>query len=308
MIEKHNDKYGWRVYFLGFILAIAVLGLITRLVYLSIFNRGFLLQQSNARAVRIVDTPAYRGMITDRYGTPLAISTPVDSVWANPEMFQPTAMQMRQLAILLNMKITEIKQLIHQDSKREFVYLKRSLPPNIASQIKSLQIPGVFFQREYRRYYPEGDVTAHIIGFTNVDDLGQEGLELAYDNWLRGIPGKERVLKDRLGNIIAIINVMSQPVQGRDLVLSIDNRIQYLAYRNLKDAVEKSNAVSGSVVVLDPKTGEILAMANIPSYNPNFRPTVHDGRYRNRAVTDVFEPGSTIKAFTIANALESGGR
>ena len=302
--EEHN--YDWRFYCLLAILALGVLGLLWRMLDLSVFNRPFLLKQSDARAVRIVSTPAYRGMITDRYGTPLAISTPVDSVWVNPEMFQASTAQLNQLARLLGLPAKDVRKHIDENSEREFVYLKRGLPPEVASAIKNLNIPGVFFQREYRRYYPEGEVATHVIGFTNVDDFGQEGLELAYDKWLRGIPGKERVLKDRLGHTIAIMNVLSQPVQGHDLALSIDDRIQYLAYRYLKDAVQANHAEAGSVVVLNPKTGEILAMANVPSYNPNQRVFAHDGRFRNRAVTDLFEPGSTVKAFSVASALESG--
>jgi cell division protein FtsI (penicillin-binding protein 3) len=303
---RDNKNYGWRLYFIICLLMLAVTFLLWRLIDLNIFNRSFLVDQSNQRAVRIVSTPAYRGMITDRHGIPLAISTPVDSVWANPQMFQASWLQFTKLSKLLDMRISEIKRRVNQNSDREFVYLKRGLPPDVADKIKTLNISGLFFQREYRRYYPEGEVSTHVVGFTNIDDQGQEGLELGYDNWLRGIPGKERVIKDRLGYIIAIINVLSQPIQGHDLVLSIDDRIQYLAYKDLKEAVQQYHAEAGSVVILNPKTGEILAMANVPSYNPNQRPLVRDNHYRNHAVTDVFEPGSPIKTFSVVNALESG--
>lgn len=303
---QNNENYTWRTYVIGFVLVLGVVGLLWRLLDLTIFNRHFLLQQSNARVLRIISTPAYRGMITDRNGIPLAISTPVDSVWIDPQIFSPTAAQYQQLSQLLNMPVSAIKQPNNTDDKREFVYLRRGMPPEIAVQIKQLNIPGIFLQRDYRRYYPEGEVTAHVVGFTNIDDYGQEGLELQYDKDLRGMPGKEQVLKDRLGHIIQIVHVISDPIQGREMTLSIDNRIQYLAYRALVDAVQKSNASSGSVVVLNPKTGEVLAMVNYPSYNPNQRPAGESANYRNRAVTDLYEPGSTIKSFGVVNALESG--
>lgn len=300
------QHYQWRFPFLVSLLLIVILLLIWRLIDLSVFQRSFLLKQSDARAMRVISTPAYRGMITDRLGKPLAISTPMDSVWINPQLFNASWRQLVQLSKLLDMRISEIKKRAKADDDRQFVYLKRDMTPELAAKIKALAIPGLFFQREYRRYYPESDVSAHLIGFTNIDDVGQEGLELQYDKWLRGIPGKERVLKDRLGNIIAVMDVLSQPIQGRDLELSIDDRIQYLAYKNLQDAVAKFNASSGSVIVMNPKTGEILAMVNSPSYNPNTRPLIHDARFRNRAVTDVFEPGSTMKTFSVINALASG--
>lgn len=303
----YNEKnYRWRFWSIIAILLLGFAALLWRLLDLSVFNRTFLLKQSNARAVRVISIPAYRGMIRDRFGTPLAISTPVDSLWVNPHMFQATPSQLKQLAQLTGMSVHDIKQHIHSDEKREFVYIQRGLPPDVAEQIKSLQIQGVFFLREYRRYYPDGDVNAQIIGRTNIDDAGQEGLELAYDKWLRGAPGKERVIKDRLGHIIAIMNILNQPVQGRDLILSLDDRIQFLAYRDLLDTVTKLHAASGSVVILNPKTGEILAMANVPSYNPNQRTNAPAQLHRNIAATDMFEPGSTMKSFSVANALASG--
>ncbi len=303
----HQDKqYSWRLYLLIFLLCVALVGIVWRLFDLSILKRSFLLRQSKARILRIVKIPAYRGMITDRLGTPLAISTPVDSAWANPKTFKASPEKIQDLAKLLGLSPGFIQRRIKRGVHREFVYLKRGNPPEIAKRVKALKIPGVFFQREYRRYYPEGEVAAHVVGLTNVDDRGQEGLELAYNKWLSGSPGKKEVLKDRVGNIIAEIALIKKPQQGHNLVLSIDHRIQYLAYRSLKEAVHKFHAESGSLVVLDVKTGEILAMVNQPSYNPNNRPKIHDGRFRNRAVTDMFEPGSTVKSFNIALALESG--
>jgi cell division protein FtsI (penicillin-binding protein 3) len=296
----------WRLYSLCGLLLLAMGGVVWRLIDLGIKDRSFLLQQSDARVVRVVSTPAYRGMITDRSGAPLAISTPVDSVWINPQMFDPTSAQITQLAGLLGVPLNETKQWLNKDTQREFVYLKRGLPPEMVDRIKALNIPGLFSQREYHRFYPEGEIAAHLIGFTNVDDNGQEGLELAYNKLLAGIPGKEEVQKDRLGHVVAVLNLISQPQQGHDLVLSIDDRVQYIAYRALLNAVTEFKASAASAVVLSAKTGEILAMANVPSYNPNHRPTGRSDRYRNRAATDVFEPGSTMKPFSIYTALKSG--
>lgn len=281
-------------------------GLIWRMVYLMVYNRDFLLNQSNARVLRVIDIPSYRGMIVDRNGKPLAVSTPVDSVWINPSQFNAEPQELTELCRLLDISLIDLQQHLKQEPDREFMYLKRRINPALAQQVKVLNIPGVYLQREYRRYYPESEVAAHVLGFTNIDDQGQEGLELAYNDWLRGAPGKKQVIKDRLGHIISELKVLQEPQPGHDLVLSIDRRIQYLAYRELKEAVERYQAASGSVIVVDVKTGEILAMVNQPSYNPNNRPKEHDGRYRNRAITDVFEPGSTAKAFSVANALMYG--
>jgi cell division protein FtsI (penicillin-binding protein 3) len=303
-------QHTWRFYaLLGFLLLV-VIGLIGRMLDLSVFNRSFLLRQSDARTLRVVDIPAYRGMMTDRNGIPLAISAPVDSIWINPLNFNPSATQINQLAQILNLNSQEIQKKSDKHSGREFIYLARGLSPEIADTIKALKIPGVGFQREYRRFYPSGEVAAHILGFTNVDDRGQEGLELAYNDWLHGIPGKRQVIKDRLGHIVSSLGIIQQPQEGHDLTLSIDSRLQYLAYTALQTAVPKFNATSGSIVVLDASNGEILAMANVPSYNSNARSgnarSGHTENYRNRAVTDLFEPGSTMKVFSVANALSSG--
>jgi len=296
----------WRLYLLWGVLSVAVGGIVWRLVDLNVVDRAFLLKQSQARILRTLHIPAYRGMITDRLGTPLAISTPVESVWVNPKLFHASQQQLNQLAQLLHLPAHYILRRTKKVPGREFVYLKRRNSPQVAKQIKALDIDGVYFQREYKRFYPEGEVAAHVVGLTNVDDAGQEGLELAYNHWLAGQPGKKEVLKDRLGHIISTLAITKVPQQGRNLTLSIDHRIQYLAYSTLKHVVDKYHAQAGSVVVLNAKTGEILAMVNQPSYNPNNRPKDHDGRYRNRAVTDTFEPGSTMKPFNIAFALQSG--
>ena len=276
------------------------------MIDLNVLQHSFLQKQSNVRTIRVVDIHAHRGMIDDCNGIPLAISIPVDAIWVNPQIFIVTPEQLAKLAKLLDMSYHSLQQKTNKDSGRWFVYLKRHVNPELSAKIKALNISGLFFRREYRRYYPEGEVTAHILGFTNIDDHGQEGLELAYDSWLRGADGKTRVLKDRLGHVVAIMNTLQKPQQGHDLMLSIDEQIQYLSYLELKKTIKKYHAESGSIVVLNVKTGEVLAMVNQPSYNPNDAHLKHDSSYRNRAVTDVFEPGSTMKTFSIISALESG--
>lgn len=287
-------------------LLLAVAGLIWKMVHLSVINRAFLLGQGEARASRVVDIPAYRGVILDRNGEPLAISTPVDAVWINPHELKATPQTIQRLATLLKISPTELNKRLKGSGHRSFIYLKHGVSPAVGDQIRALNLQGLYFQREYRRYYPEAEVTAHVLGFTNLADQGQEGVELAYNKWLAGIPGKRQVIKNRLGDIISSVSILRQPQPGHDLALSIDRRIQYLAYSELKAGVEKFNAASGTAVVLDCKTGEILAMVNQPSYNPNNRSVDADGRYRNRAVTDTFEPGSTIKTFSLLTALLSG--
>lgn len=296
----------WRLNLIGFLLAVAVLGLICRLIDLSVFQRAFLLRESQARILRKVTIPTYRGIITDRLGSPLAVSTPVAAIWVNPKAFDPNPKQIQVLAKILGIPMQTIRRAAATKGGREFIYLKRGLPLAVAHKVEALQISGLYLQREYRRYYPEGSVTAHVVGFTNIDDHGQEGIELVLDHWLHGQSGQKQVLKDRLGNIITELQMIRQPIQGRDLQLSIDHRIQYLAYESLKTAVDDLKARSGSAVVLDVNTGEVLAMVNEPSYNPNNREHAKVSQYRNRAVTDVFEPGSVIKPFTVALALESG--
>lgn len=301
-----NDSYRGRYYVVIAILLLATLGLVIRLLDLTVINRAFLQGQGNARTLRTITIPAYRGMIIDRNNAPLAISTPVDSVWINPKDFNPDKTQLTKLANLLNMPKTDINDKAEKAGDKEFVYLKRGLDPAASKAIKALNIDGVYLQGEYKRFYPEGVVTAHVLGFTNVDDQGQEGLELAFNQWLGGIDGLMKVLRDRYGHIVQTIDVLRKPRPGQNLQLSIDRRIQYFAYQDLAAGVAHFKAKSGSVVVLDATTGEILAMVNWPSYNPNNRPTDDDGRYRNRAVTDLLEPGSTMKTFSMAAAFSTG--
>lgn len=282
--------------------------LIWRMIDLTVLHRQFLQGQGNARSLRTVDIPAYRGMITDRHGAPLAISTPVESVWVNPKEFSPDEEQFMSLAEYLHLTPKQLSRKIvdAQNDNREFLYLQRQLPPALSKQIEKLKIPGVNFQKEFKRYYPDSDSISQLLGFTNVDDQGLEGIELAYQDWLKGVVGKKRVIKDRLGRIIEELNVTKEPRPGRGIVLSIDRRLQYLAYSELGKTVEEFGAKSGSVVVVDTENGEILAMANVPSYNPNSRGRYDKDSYRNRAVTDTFEPGSVMKTFSIASALETG--
>ncbi len=297
----------WRFWFIVILLSLAAFGLFLRMLQLTVFDRQFLQQQGNARTLRTVSIPATRGMITDRNGTPLAISSPVESVWVNPQQFDVKNQQdLDALAKLLHDTPKTLKTRLKKNSQREFVYLKRHVEPAVAEKVMASQIPGIYLKREYQRFYPEGEVTAHVLGFTNIDDQGQEGMELAYDQWLRGAPGKERVLKDRLGRVVAIEDIIKPEQPGHKLVLSIDHRLQYLAYRELQRVVKQSKAKSGSIVILDVQTGEVLAMVNQPAFNPNKQHRHSGSRYRNRAVTDVFEPGSTIKAFSVVNALQSG--
>jgi len=303
--EQKIPVYTQRRLFLMLLFVIVVALLIWRALDLQVFNRDFLIDQGEARHLRTVNIPAHRGMILDRHGDALAISTPVESIWVHPADLVGQPEVLPQLSIILGIKLDQLKQILAARMNKEFVYLKRRVNPDVAKKVLALQAEGVFTQREFRRFYPAGEVAAHIIGFTNVDDKGQEGTELGYDDWLRGTPGKKRVIKDRLGRIVDDVENIRAARSGRDLYLSIDRRIQYLAYRELKAAVKRNRARSGSAVLLDVKTGEILAIVNQPSYNPNNRRRLRSGQYRNRAVTDVFEPGSTMKPFTIATALES---
>jgi cell division protein FtsI (penicillin-binding protein 3) len=295
----------WRARLLLLLVFCGFMVLAARALYLQGLHNDFLQQKGEIRYARVVEISAHRGMVTDRHGEPLAVSTPVESVWASPADANLSTEQTVKLARLLGMDATELRRRL-ADSEREFVYLKRQLPPEQAAKVVQLNLPGVFLQREYRRYYPAAEVTAHVVGFTGVDDNGQEGIELAYQEWLAGKRGSRRVIKDRLGRIIEDVESIRAPQQGRDLALSIDQRIQYLAFRDLKSAVAEHEAKAGSIVVLDATSGEVLALANWPTYNPNNRDTLKMARSRNRAVVDLFEPGSTLKPFTAAAALESG--
>ncbi|MFN2308167.1 MAG: peptidoglycan D,D-transpeptidase FtsI family protein [Gammaproteobacteria bacterium] len=288
------------------VFAAAFAGLLWRGVDLQVLNQDFLQYQGDARHLRVVALAAHRGMITDRHGEPLAVSTPVDSVWANPQELAGAREYWPALAKILRLDPEQMRQQLEARAAREFVYLKRHVDPSVAAQIQALKAPGVALQREYRRYYPDGEVAAQVVGFTDIDDVGQEGLELAYDAWLRGEPGAKRVVKDGKQAVIETVESLRAARPGRDLALSIDRRIQYLAYRELKAAVQQHRARSGSVVVLDTLTGEVLAMVNQPSFNPNNREQFQAGVVRNRAVTDLFEPGSTLKPFAVACGLETG--
>ncbi len=292
-----------RLLLLGLLAWFAALAL--RALYLQGLHNDFLQQKGESRYSRVIELTATRGRIVDRNNEPLAISTPVESVTASPADVEITPELEKRLARLLGMDAAELRKKF-ADTRREFVYLKRQLPPDDAARVVALGIPGVFLQREYRRYYPAGEVTAHLIGITDVDGRGREALELAFEQELAGRAGSRRVIKDRLGHIVEDMESIRAPQNGRTLALSIDARIQYLAHRELKAAVAAHRARAGSIVVLDAATGEVLAMANAPSFNPNNRDRFDPRRTRNRAVTDLFEPGSTLKPFTAAAALEAG--
>ena len=298
--------YPARRWMLIFIFIIAAVLLVWRAVYLQVLNNDFLRNHGDARSLRVVTIPAHRGVITDRNNESLAISTPVDSIWANPKQALNNLDSLGELAQFLNLDSDHLIQMLQERSNREFVYLKRHVSPDQARAVSALEIDGINLQREYKRYYPAGEVAAHLIGFTNIDDTGQEGIELAYDQWLKGVPGQKRVLKDRLGRTVQNIESIQSSSPGRSLRLSIDRRVQYLAYRELKRAIAKYNARSGSIILLDSRLGEVIALVAQPSFNPNNRTWIRSEYFRNRVVTDVFEPGSTLKPFTIAAALMSG--
>jgi cell division protein FtsI (penicillin-binding protein 3) len=284
-------------------LAVALVG---RAVFLQVLDTDFLNRQADTRHLRTEKISAHRGTIVDRNGEPLAISTPVDSIWANPKQLAPAVDSIPQLARALDVDSEVLMRRITRSMDKEFLYLKRHLSPEQADAVLALKLPGINVQREYRRYYPASEVTGHLVGFTNIDDEGQEGLELAFNHWLAGESGAKRVLKDRLGRSIENVASIRPPHHGKELRTSIDLRLQYLAYRSLKSAIKQHNARSGSIVVLDVRTGEVLAMVNQPTYNPNDRSLFSAERYRNRAITDIFEPGSSLKPLVVAAALESG--
>ena len=294
----------WRRRLLLIILLLGFAGLFARSIYLQSLHKDFLQQKGDARYSRTLVLQAHRGKITDRNGELLAISSPVESVWASPPDVKINASQKKQLAILLGIKTKDIDKKI-ANTQRGFVYIKRRVSPDLAAKVMSLKISGVFLQREYKRFYPAGDVTAHLVGFTGIDDKGQEGFELAQNAFLSGKAGMRKVIKDRQGRIVEDLEDVKVPQDGRDLVLSIDRRIQYLAFRELSKAVEKHKAKAGAIVVLDAKTGEVLAMVNLPTYNPN-NPINIKGKTRNRAITDIFEPGSTLKPMTASAAMQFG--
>ena len=294
----------WRQRVVLVVLLGAFATLIGRSLYLQAFNNEFLGDKGRARFERVIDISATRGRITDRHGDVLAVSTPVRSIWAIPEDVELTPAQARDLAALLEIDVREINRKLA--SERDFVYVKRQLPPDLADRVSALQLPGIHQKNEYRRYYPSGEVMAHMVGFTGVEDTGQEGIELAFNSQLSGKPGSRRVIKDRRGNVVEDVESINPPLEGKDIVLALDSKVQYLAYSHLKQALEENRAKAGGVVVLDARSGEILALANLPTYNPNNRVKLAGAQLRNRALTDSFEPGSTMKPFTAALALETG--
>ncbi len=292
-----------RVVMCAMLAAFAVLA--GRSVYLQAMHTGFLQEKGEARYSRVLEMPGTRGRILDRHGEALAISTPVQSVWAIPEDVVATPAQLKRLAALLGADPRELHKRL-ADSSRDFVYLKRQIAPEQAEQVARLGLPGIHQHREFRRYYPGGELTAHLVGFTGLDEAGQEGIELAHQASLGGVPGSRRVIKDRLGRVVEDIQSIRAAQDGKDLQLSIDGKIQSLAYGALKAAVAEHKAKAGAVVAIDVRTGEVLALANLPSFNPNNRTKLSGAQLRNRAFTDTFEPGSTLKPFTVALALELG--
>lgn len=301
--KKNSGRYLLLLIIFGGMLLLVM----SRLAYLHIFKHDFLRTQGEARTMREVKVAAYRGIIKDRNGESLAISTPVDSVWINPQEFNASEQNIANLARLLELPAKTIRDKVsrYAASNKEFMHLRRHIDPKISSKIKELKIAGVRLQSEYRRYYPSGEVTSQVLGTTNIDHNGVEGLELAYNSWLQGKPGKKLIQRDRLGREVELMENISEVQPGKDLILSMDGRLQYLAYKALKAAVKQHKAISGSAVVLDIKTGEVLAMVNDPSFNPNKRERDGDPSiYRNAAVTDAFEPGSVLKTMSMASVLE----
>ncbi|MGJ4730360.1 peptidoglycan D,D-transpeptidase FtsI family protein, partial [Luteimonas sp. SDU101] len=297
-----------RLMLVGGAMALCAVALVVRAVDLQLVDNAFYQQKADARFLREVPIPTSRGMITDRNGEPLAVSSPVESLYANPQELANNPAAIARLAEATDLPLDYLTRYVSQRKDKEFMYVPRHrrINPAIAQKILALKIPGVFSQREFRRFYPQGEAVAHVLGFTNIDDQGQEGVELAFDEWLRGTPGAQKVIRDRHGRIVEHVDLIRPAEPGKDLVLSIDRRIQFLAYRELKRTLLETGAASGSVVILDVATGEVLAMANLPSYNNNRVSGENRDAYRNRAVTDLLEPGSTMKPLTVAAGLEAG--
>lgn len=297
----------WRSRLVLGLLLICLLTLVSRAIYLQALNKDFLQQQGQSRYERVIEQSMQRGNIKDRHGEILAVSAPVKSVWIDPKIVreaQATPEQIRQLSGLLEMSAGDIEERVY--SNKRFVYLKRKLSPEKADKIAALNIKGLYFKHEFYRYYPSRELAAHILGFTDVDGRGQEGMELAWQDMLTGEDGKRRVIKDRIGRIVEDVEQIQSPKPGQDVVLSIDSKIQYLAYRELAHAVKAQHAKAGSIVALDVQTGEVLAMANYPAFNPNQRASMNNEVIRNRVLVDAFEPGSTLKPFVVAVAMETG--
>lgn len=306
MMTIKGALYPWRFRIVLALLALLVGVIAWRIVDLQVMDQAFLQGQGDARSVRHIPIPAHRGLITDRNGEPLAVSTPVTTLWGNPKELQAARARWPELAKALGQDAASLSERLQSQASREFIYLVRGLTPEQGQDVLDLKIPGVYSQEEFRRFYPAGEVAAHVVGFTDIDDRGREGMELAYDEWLAGVPGKRQVLKDRRGRLIKDVQVVKNAKAGKAMALSIDLRLQYLAHTELRNVVHEYGAKAASLVMVDVKTGEILAMANQPTYNPNNRRNLQPAAMRNRAMIDVFEPGSTVKPFSIAAALGTG--
>lgn len=305
MMQLEGALYPWRFRLVLGLLALMTAAIVWRIVDLQVFDHDFLQEQGDARSMRHIPIPAHRGLITDRNGEPLAVSTPVTTLWANGKELQAGRAQWPALAAALGQEPKAFGARLEQSAGREFMYLVRGLTPEQGQRVIDLKVPGVYSIEEFRRFYPAGEVTAHVVGFTDVDDKGREGVELAFDQWLAGVPGTRQVLKDRRGHLIKDVQVTQNAKAGQTLALSIDLRLQYLAHRELRNALAEFGAKAGSLVMLDVQTGEVLAMVNHPTYNPNNRRTMNPAAMRNRAMIDVFEPGSTVKPFSMCAALDS---
>ncbi|MDY4310443.1 MULTISPECIES: peptidoglycan D,D-transpeptidase FtsI family protein [Pseudomonas] len=305
-MKLEGALYPWRFRVVIGLLALMVGAICWRIIDLQVVDRDFLKGQGDARSLRHIPIPAHRGLITDRNGEPLAVSTPVTTLWANPKEMQASKDRWPQLAAALGQNPQQLTERLTQQASKEFIYLVRGLTPEQGQHVLDLKVPGVYGLEEFRRFYPAGDVTAHMVGFTDLDDHGREGVELAYDEWLAGVPGKRQVIKDRRGRLIKDIQVTKNAKAGKTLALSIDLRLQYLATRELRNAIAEQDAKAGSLVIMDVKTGEVLAMVNQPTYNPNNRRSMFPAAMRNRAIIDVFEPGSTVKPISMSAALQSG--
>jgi cell division protein FtsI (penicillin-binding protein 3) len=306
MMKLEGALYPWRFRVVVGLLGIMVAAISWRIVDLQVVDHKFLKEQGDARSVRHIPIPAHRGLITDRNGEPLAVSTPVTTLWANPKEMQQAKEKWPALAAALGQDAKLLTDRLEAQADKEFIYLVRGLTPEQGQVVLDLKVPGVYGIEEFRRFYPAGDVTAHMVGFTDLDDHGREGVELAYDDWLAGVPGRRQVIKDRRGRLIKDVQVTKNAKAGKTLALSIDLRLQYLATRELRNAIQENDAKAGSLVIMDVKTGEVLAMVNSPTYNPNNRRTMVPAAMRNRAIIDVFEPGSTMKPISMTAALDSG--
>jgi len=306
MMKLEGALYPWRFRLMLGLLALMVGAITWRIIDLQVVDRDFLIGQGDARSLRHIPIPAHRGLITDRNGEPLAVSTPVTTLWANAKELQVAKDRWPQLAAALGQDPKALAERLEAQANKEFIYLVRGLTPEQGQQVLDLKVPGVYGIEEFRRFYPAGETTAHMVGFTDIDDHGREGVELAYDEWLAGVPGKRQVIKDRRGRLIKDVQVTKNAKAGKPLALSIDLRLQYLANRELRNAIIENGAKAGSLVIMDVKTGEILAMVNQPTYNPNNRRNLQPAMMRNRAMIDVFEPGSTMKAISMSAALETG--